>query len=151
MEWLSDALVAAGPVGMFLAAFLAGSFFPFSSEVVMIALLEAGGDSTSLLIWGTAGNVLGGMFNYGVGSLGKEEWIVRRLKVSPERLERGRRSVRRFGAWAGLLSWLPILGSVITIAMGYLRTNLWLSIVSIAAGKYVRYQVLVSAWLAART
>ena len=72
---------------MFVAAFLAGSFFPFSSELVMLGLLEAGADATSLLVWGTIGNTLGGLFNYGVGSMGKEEWVTRRLKISPERLQ----------------------------------------------------------------
>ena len=42
----------------------------------MIALLTAGTPATGLLIWGTLGNVLGALFNYGIGSLGKEEWII---------------------------------------------------------------------------
>lgn len=48
-----------------------------------------------------------------------------------------------------LLSWIPIFGSVVTIAMGYVRTSILPSIVSILLGKYLRYQVLVSAWQAA--
>lgn len=48
-----------------------------------------------------------------------------------------------------LLSWIPIFGSVVTIAMGYVRTSILSSIVSILLGKYLRYQVLVSAWQAA--
>ena len=149
MQAFVDFLIQIGPAGMFVAAFLAGSFFPFSSELVMLGLLGAGADPTSLLIWGTVGNTLGGLFNYGVGSLGKEEWVTRRLKISPDKLRRGKVYVRHCGAWAGLLSWLPVLGSVITIAMGYVRTSRLSSIVSIALGKYLRYQVLVSAWVAA--
>lgn len=149
MQELADFLIAIGPLGMFFAAFLAGSFFPFSSELVMVGLLGAGSNATSLLIWGTLGNTFGGYFNYLVGSMGKEEWITRRLKIDPGRLRRGKVYVRHYGAWAGLLSWLPILGSVITIAMGYVRTNRVLSAISIFLGKYVRYQILISAWQAA--
>lgn len=149
MENIADLLMSDGPVGMFVAAFLAGSFFPFSSEVVMLGLLEAGVDPSGLLWWGTAGNVLGGVFNYAVGSLGREEWITRYTKVSPEKLERGKRYVRRYGAWAGLLAWVPLLGSLVTVALGYLRTNLPLTLLTVALGKFVRYQVLVSTWLAA--
>mgnify|MGYP006898757414 FL=1 len=115
----------------------------------MLGLLEAGADATSLLVWGTIGNTLGGLFNYGVGSMGKEVWVTRRLKISPEKLRRGKVYVRHYGAWAGLLSWIPIFGSVVTIAMGYVRTSILPSIVSILLGKYLRYQVLVSAWQAA--
>lgn len=101
MQEIVDALIQIGPAGMFVAAFLAGSFFPFSSELVMLGLLEAGADATSLLVWGTIGNTLGGLFNYGVGSMGKEEWVTRRLKISPEKLRRGKVYVRHYGAWAG--------------------------------------------------
>ena len=74
--------------------------------------------------------------------MGKEEWVTRRLKISPEKLRRGKVYVRHYGAWAGLLSWIPIFGSVVTIAMGYVRTSILSSIVSILLGKYLRYQTL---------
>ena len=69
MEQLVELLVEWGPMGMFVAAFLAGSFFTFSSEVVMLALLAAGASPAGLLLWGTAGNVLGSLFNYYVVTL----------------------------------------------------------------------------------
>ena len=148
LDSLQQLLIENGALGMFLAAFLAGSFLPFSSEVVMIALLTAGTPATELLIWGTLGNVLGARFNYFIGSLGKEEWIQQWTKVSPEKLERGKRKVRKYGSWAGLLAWIPLLGSVITVAMGYLRTNLLYSVFNIAVGKFARYAILISAYKA---
>ena len=146
MEQLVEILVEWGPMGMFVAAFLAGSFFPFSSEVVMLTLLAAGASPAGLLLWGTAGNVLGSLFNYYVGTLGREEWITRWTKVPPEKLERGKAYVHRYGAWAGLLGWVPLLGSVITVALGFLRVNVVAAISTIAIGKFVRYLVLVQAW-----
>lgn len=148
MEAVIAFLVAHGAAGMFVAAFLAGSFFPFSSEVVMLGLLEAGADSGGLLLWGTVGNTLGSLFNYGVGTLGKEEWITAYTKVKPEQLARGKHYVRRYGAWVGLLGWVPFLGSVITVALGFMRVNLFLSMFNIALGKFVRYWILISAYTA---
>lgn len=145
MDAFVQLLIQYGSTGMFLAAFLAGSFMPFSSEAVMIGLLVAGANPNDLLLWGTAGNTLGSLFNYGVGSLGREEWITRYTKVSPEKLERGKNWVRHYGAWAGLLAWLPLLGSVITVAMGYLRVRLLYGMTAIAIGKYVRYWLLIRA------
>ena len=46
LDSLQQLLIENGALGMFLAAFLAGSFLPFSSEVVMIALLTAGTPAT---------------------------------------------------------------------------------------------------------
>ena len=63
MAGLTALLTSYGYWGMLLAAFLAGSFVPFSSEAVMVALMAAGLKTGPLLIYGTIGNVLGSMFN----------------------------------------------------------------------------------------
>ena len=70
MDAIINFLISNGYWGMFLSATLAGSVFPFSSEAVMVALLASGLNSWQLIIYGTIGNVAGGMFNYGVGRLG---------------------------------------------------------------------------------
>ncbi|MBR1713195.1 MAG: DedA family protein [Alloprevotella sp.] len=145
---LTDLLIAHGTAGMFIAAFLAGSFFPFASEVVMLGLLAVGTDATGLLLWGTAGNTLGGLFNYGIGRMGNPAWIERYAKVPPEKLEQGLARVRRYGSWAGLLAWVPFLGSVLTVSMGYLRCRLPYCLFNIAVGKFARYALLISAYKA---
>lgn len=146
MDTVITFLATHGSVGMFFAAFLAGSFFPFSSEAVMLALLAAGANPSELLLWGTVGNTLGSVFNYGVGSLGREEWIERWTKVPPEKLNKGKRWVRHYGAWAGLLAWLPIIGSVITVAMGFLRVKFIYAMINVAIGKYIRYWLILEAY-----
>ena len=76
MDFIISFLTQYGYWGMLLAAFLAGSFFPFSSEAVMVGLMATGLDPWSLMIYGTIGNVLGSVFNYGVGRMGKIEWCM---------------------------------------------------------------------------
>lgn len=129
--------------GMLVAAFLAGSFVPFSSEVVMVALEAAGLNPWRLIIYGTIGNVAGGFFNYGVGRLGKLEWIEKYLHVSKESLVKARRFMRGHGALMGFFSFIPILGSAITIVLGLTRANIPLSFLSITTGKFLRYLLLV--------
>ncbi len=129
--------------GMLVSAFLAGSFFPFSSEAVMIGLLAAGLDSTGLVIYGSIGNVVGSLFNYGVGRLGKTEWIERYLHVSQESLDKAERFMAGRGAWMGFFAFLPVLGSAITIMLGLMRANLPISITSISIGKVLRYVLLL--------
>ncbi|MCR5068530.1 MAG: VTT domain-containing protein [Prevotella sp.] len=138
-----DALIQFGPFGMFLAAFLAGSFFPFSSEAVMLALLAMGLNPWELMLYGTAGNVLGSVFNYCVGRLGKEEWFERYLHVKPEHMEKARRFMRGRGALMGFFAFIPILGSAITILLGLMRANIVVTFVSITAGKLLRYILLI--------
>ncbi len=143
MDALIDILIGYGYWGMFVAAFLAGSFFPFSSEVVMVALNAAGLNGWQLIIYGTMGNVLGGIFNYCVGRLGKMEWIEQYLNVKKESLERAERFMGGHGALMGFFSFLPLLGSAITIVLGLTRANIPLSLISVTLGKFLRYVLLI--------
>ena len=59
MEAIILFLLNYGYFGMLVAAFIAGSFFPFSSEAIMVGLQAAGLDPTMLIVYGTIGNVLG--------------------------------------------------------------------------------------------
>ena len=129
--------------GMFVSAFIAGSVFPFSSEVVLSALQLAGLDPLHLFISATVGNTAGSMFNYWVGSLGRMEWIEKYLHVEPSKVERTARWMERYGAWMGFLCFLPVLGSVIAVTLGFTRANPWISSFSIFIGKCVRYALLI--------
>ena len=138
-----DLLESWGYWGMFVAAFIAGSVFPFSSEAVLTALQLTGLEPIRLFFFATAGNVGGSMFNYAVGTLGKMEWIEKYLHVDPEKVKRTTRWMERYGAWIGLLCFLPILGSVIAVTLGFARANPWHSFLTITIGKAARYALLI--------
>ncbi len=143
MDILVNTLLEYGYLGLFLAAFLAGSVFPFSSEVVMLGLLATGLDPVQLIVYGTTGNVLGGMFNYSVGRMGRTDWIEKYLKVKKKDLDRALRFMAGHGAWMGFFAFIPILGSAITVTLGLMRANLLITFISIALGKCIRYVLLV--------
>ena len=143
MDSIIHFLINYGYWGMLVAAFLAGSLFPFSSETVMVGLQAAGLDSWGLVVYGTIGNVLGGMFNYGVGRMGRLDWIERYLHVKKETLDQAERFMAGRGAWMGFFAFLPLLGSAITIMLGLMRANMVISITSISIGKFLRYLLLV--------
>ena len=145
MDTVIELLIQYGYWGMFIAAFIAGSVFPFSSEAVMAGLQLAGLNPMSLLIWGTLGNVAGSMFNYWIGSLGKMEWIEKYLHVKGEKVEKTQDWMEKRGAWMGVLCFLPILGSVIAVTMGFMRANPFISLLAIFIGKLLRYAILVYA------
>ena len=143
MSWIIDFLMSWGYWGMLVAAFLAGSFFPFSSEVVMSGLQAAGLEPIQLVLYGSIGNVLGSMFNYGVGRMGKLEWIEKYLHVKKESLDKAQNFMADRGTWMGFFAFLPLLGSAITIVLGLTRANIVISVISITIGKVLRYVLLV--------
>ena len=143
MDALVDILSQYGYWGMLVAAFMAGSFFPFSSEAVMVAFQAAGLDPWTLIVYGTIGNVLGSMFNYYVGRLGRLDWVERYLHIKKDSLDKARRFMAGRGAWMGFFAFLPVIGSAITILLGFMRANIAVSLFSITLGKFLRYVLLV--------
>lgn len=143
MEWIIDLLTSYGYIGMLLAAFLAGSFFPFSSEAVMVGLIATGLDPWQLMFYGTLGNTLGSVFNYFVGRMGKLEWIEKYLHVKKKDLDKAERFVAGQGAWMGFFAFMPLLGTAISILLGLMRANIPITIISITLGKIFRYFIVV--------
>ena len=136
-------LISYGYWGMLITAFVAGSVCPFSSEAVMTGLLAAGLDPWLLIIYGTMGNVAGGMFNYWVGHMGKLEWIEKYLHVKQKDMDRATRFMAGQGAWMGFFAFIPVIGSAITVVLGLMRANIPITLISMTIGKFLRYMLLV--------
>jgi len=132
--------------GMFLAALAAGSIIPIGSEVIYVLLLKTGLDPWLLTTAATLGNTLGGMSCYGMGMLGRREWIHRWLGVSERKLDRVSRFLEGRGAWMGFFAFLPYAGEAIAVVLGLMRSNLPITTFSMAAGKFVRYGALYLAF-----
>ena len=143
MATIMEFLLSYGYMGMLVAAFLAASILPFSSEAVMVGLQAAGLDPIFLIVYGTIGNVLGSMFNYTIGRLGKMEWIEKYLHVKKEDLDKAHRFMAGRGAWMGLLSVIPVVGDVITVALGLMRANVVIVVISVTISNLLRYVLLV--------
>jgi membrane protein YqaA with SNARE-associated domain len=143
MDAIIQFLTGYGYMGMLVASLLAGSVFPFSSEVVMAGLMATGLDPWLLAFYGTIGNVLGSALNYGVGRLGKVEWFEKYLHVKQKDLDRAERFMAGRGAWMGFFAFLPVLGSAITILLGLMRSNVVITFIAITLGKIFRYIILI--------
>lgn len=128
---------------MFTAALIAGTFLPFlpgSSELVLGGFLAAGqGDPWPLVLAATAGNVLGGIINYfigrGVSDLAGRRWF----PATEAQMQSASERFNRYGVWILLMTWLPLIGDIITVVAGLLRTNFKLFVLLVTVGKLVRY------------
>jgi membrane protein YqaA with SNARE-associated domain len=131
-----------GYVGLFLGCFLAATIFPFSSDAIFIASLSFGGNIILTLFWATLGNWLGGLTTYWVGHIGKWEWIEKWFKVKPETLEKQKAKVDKYGSWLAFFTWLPFIGDVFAIAVGFYRANFYWSAFFMLIGKLLRFVLL---------
>lgn len=142
MDSIVELLVEFGDWGLFVAAFVAGSIFPFPSEAVFVGLQALGLSPVKLVIFGTIGNVLGGLFSYSVGRMGKIEWIERYLRVKKKNMDRAQRFMKGRGAWMGVFAVVPLIGTPIIVTQGLMRSNLFITTLSMTIGKFLRYVLL---------
>lgn len=160
LHWL--ALPQLGLSTVFLVSFVSATLLPLGSEPAVFGLIKL---NTSLfwpaILVATAGNTLGGAVSWWMG-LGAHKALDaarerRRHGLPPDAakpartLSRHERRVRiwlrRFGAKACLLSWLPVVGDPLCAVAGWLRLPFWPCLFYMAIGKFMRYLVMTSALL----
>ncbi len=130
-----------GYLALFLASFLAATVVPFSSEALLSGMLAGGYDLYWCLGLATLGNWLGGMSSYGLGWLGKTEWIEKYLRIKHEQIEKTKRKIAGKEMWIAFFCWLPGVGDVIAVLLGLLKVNTWYVAIGMFVGKLLRYVV----------
>lgn len=119
---------------LFSSSFLAATLLPGGSEIVLFGVLKLHPEMTwPALGVATLGNTLGGLSSYLIGRL-----------IPAAKNMSGLETVRRFGAPALLLSWVPFMGDPLCVAAGWLRLDPWLSALFIGLGKLARYGAIAA-------
>jgi membrane protein YqaA with SNARE-associated domain len=131
-----------GYIGLFLSAFLAATILPIASEVFLLAMLKLGFDPFLCLILATIGNSLGAILNYFIGYIGNPSWL-NKIGVKLEQIERWKQRVQTYGVWLALLSWLPVVGDLIGVALGFFRAPKGTTFVFFTIGKFLRYSAII--------
>lgn len=136
-----ESLAELGYWGLFLGSFLASTIVPFSADVLLIGVLALGGNIVWYLIIATLGNWLGGLTSYWIGWLGKWSWIERIMKVKREKLEKQKQKIDKYGVWLAFFTWLPFIGDLFAIALGFYKINPALSALYMLIGRFLRFLV----------
>ncbi|MGQ0510117.1 MAG: YqaA family protein [Betaproteobacteria bacterium] len=127
-----------GLAGVLLSAFLAATVVPFSSEAVLYAfLLLHPEQSVAAIALATVGNTAGGMTSYAIGRFLP-------AKVQEKLEPRALGWLKRYGAPATLLAWLPVIGDALCVAAGWLRIGWLPALAFMAAGRLARYLVVAA-------
>lgn len=135
MELLSQL----GLIGLFLGCFLAATVVPFSSDFLMVGVLIAGINPVLAIIVATAGNWLGGLTSYYIGFIGKWDWIEKWFKVKEETLLKQKNNIDKYGSMLAFLTWLPIIGDIFAVTLGFYKVNFTKSAIFMLIGKGARF------------
>jgi len=132
-----------GYFGLFLGSFLAATILPFSSEILVTGMLIAGANPFYVFIFATLGNWLGSVSTYGIGWLGKLQWAEKYLKISHKKIEKQQQTIQKYGSWLSLLVWLPIVGDIFALALGFYKANPINCIFFMLIGKAARFLFII--------
>lgn len=124
---------------LFFASFLSATIVPFSSEAILAGIIVTGVKPTIAIIVASIGNWLGGITSYYLGYLGKWEWLEKYFKVEKEKVLKWKSKIETSGPILAFLTWLPFVGDIFAIGLGYFRINFVSTFVFMLIGKASRY------------
>ena len=127
-----------GYFGLFLASFLAATILSVASELILTGMLVYGYEPVMCIVVASVGNTLGACLNYGIGYLGDPNWL-EKLGAKPTAIARWQGQIHRFGSAMALLCWLPFIGDIIGIALGFFKAPWLPTFLYMALGKTIRY------------
>ena len=134
-------LGAWGLWGLFVGTFLASTIVPFSADVLYVTMLQMTSNPWACLIVAALGNWMGNLTTYGLGWLGKWDWIEKHFNVDRAKLEKQKVYIDKYGIWLGLVTWFPFVGDLFTLALGFYKTNPWLTALLFLVGRFLRFFV----------
>ena len=124
-------------------SFLAATILPFSSELTLAGLISTSNyDNLLLLVFASFGNVLGSVFNWGLGFYARNLTIKKWFPFKETQIERSSKWFSKFGKWSLLFAWVPIVGDPLTFVAGLLRVRFLDFIILVAIGKVSRYLII---------
>jgi membrane protein YqaA with SNARE-associated domain len=131
-----------GVLGLFLSAFISSTVAPGGSEAVLAYLVVDGHHDVWVLVAvASLGNTLGALTTWWLGAWASVKFPV--SKVLATRQQQSIGTVKKWGGWALLFSWLPVVGDGLCFAAGWLRLPLLSGVIAIAVGKIARYSFVV--------
>ena len=136
-----ESLIKLGYLGLFLSSFLASTIIPISSEIVLSGLIYLGSNVWICIFVATAGNFLGGLTTYFLGYLGKWEWVEKYMKTPREKIEKFQTKIQKYGVYSAFFAWLPFVGDLIALGLGFMRINPIKVAVLMLVGRFVRFVV----------
>ncbi len=130
-------------LSLLIVSFTAATIVPFSSEILLAALIASNKyNSLLLLLTACIGNILGSVvnwiFGYYLAYFLNKKWF----PLNQKQLESATNFFNKYGKWSLLFGWLPIIGDPLTFVAGTLRFSFIPFIILVSIGKAGRYLVI---------
>ena len=137
-----EGLEELGYLGLFISSFLSATLIPLSPEILLGILIFNGFKLWLTILVATLGNFLGGITTYFVGYLGDWKKIEKYFKIRKEKVYSLKKRIDKLGSFIAFFSWMPILGDILTLSLGFFRVNIKGVFVWMFIGRSLRFIVI---------
>ncbi|MBZ7931195.1 DedA family protein [Campylobacter sp. RM12910] len=130
-------------LGLFLICFLSSTLLPLASEAFVLGFIKLNFNPSLVLIIATLGNTLGSLSTYGLAFLGKKNILEKYFKKSLKKLEKWDTNFFKFGAFFAFFTFLPLVGDIFALGLGFAKYPFLKSAFFILLGKFSRYFFII--------
>lgn len=153
---IAEVLSKYGLYGLFAGSFLSSLFIPLGADILFVGMLATGANPWECLFVATTGGWVGGILIYYIGYSGNPAKIKRIFKIKEGQLEKQKTKIDKYGALLAFLVWIPVIGDISNVALGFYRINpkttflfmylgrmarflLWVVLYMIFAGRFITF------------
>ncbi|EFC32163.1 DedA family protein [Campylobacter jejuni] len=130
-------------LGLFIVCFLSSTLLPLASEAFVLGFIKLDFNPHLVLIIATLGNTLGSLSTYTLAYFGKEKILEKYFRKSLKKLENFNANFVKFGSVFAFLSFLPLIGDLFVLGLGFTKYSFLKTIFFILLGKLSRYAFII--------
>lgn len=128
-----------GYIGLFAGSFLSALFIPLGADILYVALLAKGFEPWICLLIATTGGWIGGLVIYAIGYAGNAQRIRKILHIKESQLIKQKARIEKYGSLLALFVWLPVIGDISNVALGFYRTHRTKTFIYMYIGRMCRF------------
>lgn len=128
-----------GYLGLFAGSFLSALFIPLGADILFVILLANGFNPWICLAVASIGGWLGGLIIYSIGRAGNTSRIKKIFRIKENQILKQKARIEKYGSLLALFVWLPILGDISNVALGFYHANRTRTFIYMFIGRMSRF------------
>ncbi|AJC88250.1 YqaA family protein [Campylobacter insulaenigrae] len=130
-------------VGLFFVCFLSSTLLPLASEAFVVAFVKLDFNIYYILFVSSFANTLGSMTTYALAYFGKSKILEKYFNSSLKKMKNIDANFNRFGFLYAFLAFLPLIGDIFALGLGFAKYSPLKTGCFIALGKISRYVCVI--------
>lgn len=128
-----------GYMGLFAGSFLSALFIPLGADILYVSMLAMKFNPWLCLLVATIGGWSGGLVIYAIGYAGNADRIRKLFRIKESQIIKQKDRINKYGSLMALIVWIPIIGDISNVALGFYKTNRTRTFILMFIGRMCRF------------